>query len=294
MEVSLDPGKYIMAVSGGVDSVVLLNVLSKQTGLELVIAHFDHGIRPDSVQDLEFVRSLAHELGLSFVSESVVLGPTASEATARTARYKFLREVMKQESAKAIVTAHHEDDLIETILINVMRGTGRKGLSPLHHSPDVERPLLNISKQEILKYAQINNLTWREDSTNQDPKYLRNYLRLSVLPKLKPDDRKKMLALARSTAENNKEMDETLSIMLQAQGQHEISRTWFASLPYNVSSEVLSHWLRQHDIGFDNKTIKRLVASLKTLPSGSRAQINNGRYFLISKNSIRLQGPQSV
>lgn len=294
MEISLEPGKYVVAVSGGVDSVVLLNLLSKAPGLELVVAHFDHGIRDDSIEDLEFVRSLASEYGLTFVAEQVVLGANTSEATARDARYKFLRKVMKNEDARAIATAHHQDDLIETILINIMRGTGRKGLSPLHESPDVVRPLLDVPKSEILAYAKEHKIEWREDSTNQDQKYLRNYLRLSVLPGLKPKEREEILQLAKTSAKNNKEIDSLLGAMLHAQGNDEISRRWFAGLSHDVSSELLSHWLRKKGIGFDSKTIKRLTVSLKTLPVNSKADVNNGWYFLITKNSIRMQGPRSV
>src|SRR5690348_16932946 len=113
MDISIKPGKYIVAVSGGVDSMVLLNLLAKSKGLDLIIAHFEHGIRSDSKEDLELVRAAAAHYGLPFVWEHGHLGPNASEAAAREARYTFLRRVRAEHAAKAIVTAHHQDDLLE-------------------------------------------------------------------------------------------------------------------------------------------------------------------------------------
>jgi tRNA(Ile)-lysidine synthetase-like protein len=131
MKIQLPKGRYVVAVSGGVDSVVLLDALSKLPNLELVVAHLDHGIREDSIEDRRFVASLAASYGLVFEYGEGRLGSGASEATAREARYNFLRGVKMKHDAKAIITAHHQDDLIETAILNMLRGTGRKGLTSL-------------------------------------------------------------------------------------------------------------------------------------------------------------------
>src|SRR5438445_4950610 len=114
------PGSYAVAVSGGVDSVVLLDILAKRDDLELAVAHFDHGIREDSVEDRHFVEGLAKNYGLPFIYEEGSLGPKSSEAEAREARYKFLRQAQKKAGAKAIITAHHQDDLLETAILNML------------------------------------------------------------------------------------------------------------------------------------------------------------------------------
>ena len=106
--------KYIVAVSGGVDSMVLLDMMVRAGAGELVVAHFDHGIRPDSHHDAAFVKKIAEQYGLPFESRREVLGETASEALARERRYAFLRHVAKKHNAQ-IVTAHHLDDLVETV-----------------------------------------------------------------------------------------------------------------------------------------------------------------------------------
>ncbi len=166
--------KYVVAVSGGVDSVVLLDILASQPGLELVVAHFDHGIRPESGIDAIFVAGLAKKYGLVLETRREELGPDTSEDKARSRRYKFLREVADKHEAR-LITAHHADDVVETIAINLTRGTGWRGLAVL--DSDIERLLTSLTKAEIIDYARVRGLQWREDSTNAEDKYLRNRIR---------------------------------------------------------------------------------------------------------------------
>jgi len=174
MKVELAPGHYVVAVSGGVDSVVLLDMLAGQPELELVVAHFDHGIRKDSADDARFVEELAATHRLPFETKREELSAQASEELARQRRYAFLREVAAEHQAR-IITAHHADDVVETIAINLSRGTGWRGLAVL--DSDIVRPLLGFTKQEIRAYAEAHSLHWHEDSTNASDAYLRNRLR---------------------------------------------------------------------------------------------------------------------
>lgn len=184
--------KLIVAVSGGVDSVVLLDMLVRRDKDTLVVAHFDHGIRPDSAEDAEFVGELAASYHLPYETRREELGPGASEELARTRRYAFLREIAQTHGGR-IVTAHHMNDIAETVAINVQRGTGWRGLAALD-SPDIVRPLLRMTKQELRDYARRRQLTWREDSTNASDAYLRNRLR----PKLQDDEVVRQLAALRA------------------------------------------------------------------------------------------------
>src|ERR1700693_5976581 len=174
---SLKPGKYVLAVSGGVDSVVLLDLLCKNQGLDIIVAHFDHGIRQDSARDREFVQALTRGYKLPFVLGQAKLGPNASEETARETRYEFLYGVVKKTKSKGLITAYHQDDVIETAIINLLRGTNRKGLSSRLSSDKIFRPMLEIPKSDLLAYAKANKLDWHEDLTNLDTTYLRNYIR---------------------------------------------------------------------------------------------------------------------
>lgn len=183
--------KYVVAVSGGVDSMVLLDMMVKAGGHELVVAHFDHGIRADSREDALLVAEAAERYGLHFETRREELGETASEALARDRRYAFLRSVAKKNGA-AIVTAHHLDDLVETVAINITRGTGWRGVAVL--DSDIVRPLLDIDKATLLDYAARNSITWREDETNSSDAYLRNRLRQKAQV-LTTDDKRQLRAL---------------------------------------------------------------------------------------------------
>jgi tRNA(Ile)-lysidine synthetase-like protein len=190
-EMLLSAGRYVIAVSGGVDSVVLLDMLANQSGLDLIVTHFDHGVRNDSAMDALFVSDLAKKYELPFETKREELGPSTSEDTARTRRYEFLRAVAKKYDAK-IVTAHHADDVIETIAINLLRGTGWRGLAVL--DSDIVRPLTDMTKSEIIDYANEHQLTWREDSTNAGDEYLRNRIRRK-LTNLDNDTKRQLLGL---------------------------------------------------------------------------------------------------
>lgn len=183
--------KYVLAVSGGVDSVVLLDILSKQPGMDLVVAHFDHGIRSDSNIDAIFVAGLAKKYGFQFETKREELGSDSSEEKARIRRYTFLRDVAKKYDAK-LITAHHSDDVIETVAINLTRGTGWRGLAVL--DSDVLRLLTGLTKAEIIDYAVKHKLSWHEDSTNAEKKYLRNKIREHTM-KLDDDTKRQLLSL---------------------------------------------------------------------------------------------------
>jgi tRNA(Ile)-lysidine synthetase-like protein len=265
MKVDIKPGKYILAVSGGVDSMVLLDMLSNLAGVDLVIAHFNHGIRQDSAEDETLVRHAAARYGLPVEVGYGRLGLDASEETARDARYDFLREVQARHKASKIITAHHQDDLIETALINTIRGTGRSGLSSISNNNNILRPLLNTPKAEIVKYAKRHKLAWRDDPTNQNPDYLRNHLRLNVLPKMDAGQRARLLAYIKDAAKANAEIDNRLMVLAEYVGAGQIDRQLFAALPSSVGNELLVYLLRKENVrDFDTKTINRLNLAIRT------------------------------
>lgn len=285
------PGSYVVAVSGGVDSVTLLHLLNSREELQLTVAHFDHGIRQDSNQDRQLVLSLAKDLQLPFVYEGGRLGPEASEATARTARYKFLKQVMKKHQAQAIIMAHHQDDVLETAILNMLRGTGRKGLTALRSRVGVIRPLLGVSKPEILAYAKQRNLHWREDASNLDQTYLRNYIRHILLPRFSQQDRQDLLSVVENLTSLNQELDTLLVKHLNDQLiEKRLNRLWFNQLPQAVSVEVMATWLRSQDISnFDKKTLLRLVTAAKTSSPGKVHSVLNGYFMRVTKVNLALE-----
>ena len=294
---NLEPDKYIVAVSGGVDSVVLLDILAKEKKHQLVVAHFDHGIRDDSDLDLVFVRDLAKKYGCSFVSDRVNLGSGASEALAREYRYNFLKKVQKKYEAKAIITAHHQDDLIETCFINIVRGTGRRGLTSLSSSTEIIRPLLSHPKEDLVTYASVNNLQWREDITNQDLKYLRNKLRNQYVLKMSLEQKEILLGIIKRSQVINQAIDQQLDLLLK-RGMHKeqlvLNRSWFVKLPHSIAKEVIAKIVRKLEIqNIDKKTLERLVVYSKTMKPGKIVQLN-GAQMLFTKRSIRFKSNNLV
>jgi len=270
MEIKVPAGKYVLAVSGGVDSMVLLDLLSKLPGIELIAAHFNHGIRLDSDKDQEFVAETAAAYGVLFEAGRGVLGPRASEDTARQARYAFLREVQQIYGASKIITAHHQDDMIETALINLIRGTGRQGLLAISSNPDVLRPLLDIPKREIVAYAGASKLKWREDSTNSETDYLRNYLRQKILPKLDTPRRMELLSQLKSISTLNLKINQNIATLSQIIGDYKIDRQAFSELPVAIGNEIIVHQLRVKGVrDFDAKTIRRLNMAIRTARTDS-------------------------
>lgn len=291
MDVLVKPGKYVVAVSGGVDSMALLDVLAGRPELQLIVAHFEHGIREDSDLDRQQVQKAAEHYGLPFVWERGHLGSRVSEARAREARYNFLHRVKKEQGAAAVITAHHEDDLIETATLNMLRGTHRKGLSSLTSTTDVLRPLLHIPKREIYDYVrQHPAVTWRDDSTNNNEKYLRNYVRHHMLAALSEADRQRLLKHIRKANATNPVIDALLAYDLDRHSTAEgLERPWFVMLPYDVSCEVMAAWLRAHGVReFDRRAIARLVVAAKVDKPGKVRDINAAYLLNIGKTSLQL------
>ncbi|MBT8393956.1 MAG: tRNA lysidine(34) synthetase TilS, partial [Bacteroidia bacterium] len=184
--------RILIAVSGGVDSVVLTQ-LCHLLKLDIALAHCNFNLRgEESDSDESFVYELAKEMDLevfieSFDTEIYAKSYKVSiQMAARDLRYSWFEELAEQLGFEYILTAHHADDELETFLINLSRGTGLDGLAGIPEiNGKVVRPLLPFSRDEIIAFAKSNKLKWREDSSNRSEKYLRNKLRLEVIPKLK-------------------------------------------------------------------------------------------------------------
>ena len=255
--------KYILAVSGGVDSVVLLDMLSKRPDLELIVAHFDHGIRDDSADDAEFVVGLAEKYSLDFETKRENLGRNVSEEVARARRYKFLREIARKYDAK-LVTAHHADDVVETIAINLSRGTGWRGLSAM--DSDIIRPLTDMTKLEIMNYAKNNKLAWHEDSTNNSDDYLRNRIRRR-LEKLDNDSRRQLLGLWAEQKHLKNEIDkETQNLIIQGStlndGSISYERYFFTHIDEASAMECLRYIV---DARLTRPQLKKALHAIKTV-----------------------------
>lgn len=261
----------VVAVSGGVDSVVLLDMLVKAGEYKLSIAHFDHGIRKDSIEDRQFVEGLAKKYELLFETQREELGKDASEQLARERRYAFLRKIAKKHSS-TIATAHHLNDIAETIAINLARGTGWRGVACL--DSDVYRPLLGMTKHEIITYAEKAGLDWREDSTNNSSQYLRNRLRA----RLSDEDLALQLAALRSRqVELKGEIDaEVAKLIGGADGEY--GRYFFTHIPHSVAVELLrAVAVRELGHSLPRPQLERTLLAVKTARPGAKFPFGDGR-----------------
>lgn len=253
--------KYLLAVSGGVDSMVLLDMVATnyhglrekylsgaQFPADFVVAHYDHGIRGKvSAEDAEFVRQQCRNYGVVVQCGCGKLAAVTGEAVARQYRYDFFRRVAeaiaRDDEPVYLVTAHHQDDLLETIALNIVRGTGWRGLAPMNQ-PQVLRPLLDIAKAELVSYAIEHGLTWREDQTNDSPRYLRNRLRV-LLASRSPADKAELTRLYERQKYLRRQIEQELEhyctrhINRDKQGQLVLRRYDLIMPPADVAIEIL-------------------------------------------------------
>ena len=184
--------KPLLAVSGGVDSMVMLHLFSRLS-YRYGVAHCNFHLRgEEGDEDARSVEEAAKALGVEHFNTDfdtmgeVDLTGESIEMAARRLRYAWFKELCEQHGYTKIVIAHHSDDSIETFFINLIRGTGLRGLTGIHATNgNIVRPLLFATRREILEYAHVNKVSFREDSSNLSKKYLRNKIRLGVVPRIK-------------------------------------------------------------------------------------------------------------
>ncbi|HEY8345369.1 MAG TPA: tRNA lysidine(34) synthetase TilS [Bacillota bacterium] len=203
----LDPhDKVLVAVSGGVDSLTLLAVLRKiPFDLDLSVFHLNHGLRPEAKKDAELVAEICRKWSIPHriinINVQETKGTDCIQAAARKERYRLLEEVAAEQGATRIALGHQADDQVETMLMRFINGAGPEGMAGI---PPVRgryiRPLIEVSRAEILEYARHSRLVWAEDASNQKTDYFRNKIRHCLLPLLEkeyqPQLRKRLMATA--------------------------------------------------------------------------------------------------
>ncbi len=219
--------KIVVAVSGGVDSIVLLDVLNElkdQLKLELIVAHFNHKLRgAESDEDEEFVKSFASKLGLECyvrsenTREYCKTRKISIQEGARELRYNFFETLRLLKGFDKIATAHNANDNAETVLLNLFRGSGVNGLAGIQvKRGNIIRPLLFATRDEIEEYANEKGLTYRIDSSNFKTSYRRNYIRLKLLPLISENINPGIIETLNRTAQIFSELSEFI--------RHEVSK----------------------------------------------------------------------
>jgi tRNA(Ile)-lysidine synthase len=216
----LPPGRALVAVSGGPDSVALLDLLVRSQdlhGLDLVVAHLDHGIHPDSPIVAEQVRALGTSYQLPVHVGRLALGPDTGETRARAERYAWLEALRVSLGAGMIFTAHHAGDQVETVLMRALAGSGPAGLSGM--SPvrgHLVRPLLPFTREQLVLHLEEHGLTAWQDPANSDARHLRSWIRTDLLPALRqrlPQVDASLLRLSRQASRDRAAWDAVLGAL---------------------------------------------------------------------------------
>ena len=223
------PDQHIaVAVSGGADSVCLLHILHG-LGYRLSVAHVNHGLRgADSEQDAVFVRGLAASLNLPFHLFQISVDSTGNqEQNARIERYRALTSLVETGHADRVALGHTRSDQAETVLFRFLRGSGSAGLAGIRPvtAAGVVRPLLDCTRAEVVSYLSERGIAWREDATNQDPRFARNRIRYTLLPQLTAAENPALEATLARTAEWAQGEEEYWRIEIDAHASKLFRRT---------------------------------------------------------------------
>ena len=271
--------KKILAVSGGIDSIVMLHMFRADP--DVVVAHFDHGIRPNSAEDCAFVAHQAEKYGLPFYSKRAELGANCSEDTARVARYAFLRELTQKLDGQ-IYTAHHRDDVVETMAINLIRGTGWRGIAPFW-GDDIKRPLIELTKKDIYRYATEHQLTFRQDQTNTEDAYLRNRVRQA----LSSDQRQQLYEIYQKQLPLRNEIEQIL-------GQISRGAQYPKELAGQAGIEILRQILQNHDIYLTRPQLERALDAIQNYVPGKRFSLDKNHFLNIKRYYFQVETATSV
>lgn len=282
--------KLILGLSGGADSVFLGQMLFDLQFKNIIVAHFNHNLRKKNAdRDERFCKEISQKWQFDFVSEKWEK-PNKSEEKCRNARYEFLEKIRKNKNAKAIIIAHHEDDNIETIFFNFLRGSGLKGLigmKTFDNNRKIFRPLLSISKKEILLYLKKNKIDYKEDETNQEKAYARNYLRNEIFPLLNkkfPEFKKSLLRLSNISENINEHLKCEAGKWIknninQPCGYNKLN---FLKIPKAIQLEIIqSLWLPKT---LDFKQINEILDFIKNALSGKKMKIKSKTLTIFGDN----------
>ncbi|MBF1034284.1 MAG: tRNA lysidine(34) synthetase TilS [Candidatus Nanosynbacter sp.] len=279
--------KLILAVSGGVDSMALL-AMYKQA--DIVVVHIDHGTRKSSAEDANFVRQKCQELGVNFYETKLELGEGVSEELARKKRYEFLKTIQEKEGG-ILCTAHHLDDVLESIAINLIRGTGWRGLTPFY-GDELVRPFI-ISKMwkcDVLKFAGEQKICFRQDPTNYEADYLRNRVR-EKMTKLDETARADIIELFEKQNELRGKIEKLVTELAKQTvvGKNFQKKELFLAADKKVALEVLREICLMHGYSLTRKQLVDFLAAIRTYAPHKKFNLPKNHFVTILKNYIMFE-----
>jgi len=285
--------KLLLGFSGGVDSRVLFE-LCLRAGVDFGVVHLDHGLRADSKLDAEFVERLCLENQIpcfmlsASVSDFARVWKTGLEDAGRRVRRTIFRQIAEREGYAWVLLAHQADDQIETILLNLKRGCGTHGLAGMREFFEIFwRPMLSITRTEILQFAHKNKLAWREDESNQSHEFLRNQIRHDLLPELAKADshfRENLLKLARKS---QKIAERQVQRARKFLAEKDFSRKKFLEFEMGERGEILREfWIKLHGQVEGFERVRALEIERLLERNIGRKKIKFGKFWLELQGGI--------
>lgn len=292
--------RIVLAVSGGVDSMVLLDAAASTIdAARLCVATFDHGTGAAATQSAALVRDRAVDLAIDCVSGRAT-GTLRSEAALRDARWQFLHAAAEARHAR-IATAHTLDDQVETVLMRILRGAGARGIAGLYAASDVRRPLLDLTRGDVLHYARARRLDWVEDPSNESLWYLRNRVRRELLPALRrqqPDLEDSLLDIARAAAlwrdDVRGYVDDALAPRASMSAQAlDVSARELAPFGRKELKVLWPEIAARVGVTLDRRGTERLAAFTHAGRVGARVQLSGGWEVIRSRDAFQVRASEA-
>ena len=308
--ISAEFERVVLAFSGGVDSCVLMHLLNAHPApLKILPWHINHGLQAVADEMEAFCRSVADRYKLDIEVSHLNLDPDMAnlESEARKARYALFEQALTPTDC--LMTAHHAEDQAETLLLNILRGSGSSGLRGIAYrrtigSSILVRPLLEISRADILAYAQRHRLKWYDDPSNKSQRFNRNYLRHQVIPKIKnrwPGYLESIRSVITIQAETQQVLEELgaqdyqqVRYQSETETRDLLCRNTFQLLSYSRQKNLIRYWLKKYDCASLpqsrlNELIRQLNSRTDSMPvvsgSGYEIRVYNQCLYIVYKNS---------
>jgi len=296
---------FLVAFSGGIDSLCLLDImheLSQEYNFKLAAAHLNHNWRGvESEREKEKAREYCNAKNIDFYSETLPSGLPHTELEARNQRYEFFKRAAKNFNSTAIMTGHTKTDQAETVLYRIIKGSGTiglKGIPEIRYQEDsvpVYRPLLEVTREQTTEYCKQNKLSPNLDSSNQNEMFLRNKIRLSIMPELKTlnkDVEESLVRLSKVSNSSEELIEEYIEqIKEKIYTDSEIETVKFLNLSPSAQSRIILDLLLLEKIDYDFERINKILDFIKenfALKSGNTLSLAENSWLFVSSQIIKI------
>jgi len=287
----------IIGFSGGPDSCALaliLKKLSNKFNLNIVLANFNHNWRKESKSEEDFTKDFARKINALFYIEKAPANTSKTEEKARELRYKFFEKTAKKFNSKTVLLAHNKNDNVETLIYRLIKGTSVKGLCSIPENREIYyRPLLGITKKQILNYLKQNNQEYCFDCSNNDTRYNRNYIRNNILPLFEKINSNYIenIDLLIKNAQNTKEItDEKIQDIMQKiiLSDNKYNLNYYKTLNQPYRLELLYLLIGKYLKNLDSKSLHRFDNFLSN-KNNSKTSINSNLFLITKESTFEIQ-----